>query len=192
MPFARRVVALRSGEIDIMVGLKDGHQENGDFVYLAPSYSVDKAYLFILAENRPLITESADLDGKLIGATIDEHDKYKPEEQWLHGAKLIPVSLLQQKIDMLLLGRTDLFKHFLFSAQRAIEKRQLSDRVVLAQYQRPEMTHYYFALSTKSAHFSRRNELQDIIAKELAKGSFQQIMSEHYKMLDTNSEAHSD
>lgn len=34
MLFARRIKALRKGEIDIMVGLQQGHEESMDFTYL--------------------------------------------------------------------------------------------------------------------------------------------------------------
>lgn len=188
MPFARRVTALRHGKIDIMVGLKDGHQENEEFVYLKPSYSIDKGYFFILAKNHGLMTGPADMEDKLIGVTIDEHRNLKPEGRSLNGAKLIPVNSLQQKIDMLLLGRTDMFRHFLNSTQRALTNQGFKDKIVLAQYQLPEETHYYFALSTKSPFFAKRRQFEAFIAKELEKGSFQNIMAEHYRSLDKKRE----
>lgn len=181
MPYARRIQALRNGNIDIMVGLKEGHDTNGEFVYLHPSYESMRSGFFVLAKNSHKITTKNDLEGLLMATTIDESAQNKHRHDDLYGLELVPVGSLNQKIEMLLRNRVDMFNHFSDSTIRTLRNRNLSDIIVPADFQRPEISDYYFAVSTKSPWLAQKTHFESVLSVEVAKASFKKIRKQHYQ-----------
>jgi ABC-type amino acid transport substrate-binding protein len=180
MPFARRVLALRNGDIDIMLGLREGIETRGDFIYLEPSYEILKTGYFILKENYDKVNSEDDLSGLLLGASIVRSSAFTGSLLLEHGVQLVPVSTLQQKIDMLIKGRTDLFSHFIQSTRLVLEDRGLKNKIVLSKIQSHENIHYFFALSTLSPHFDKRHQFEKMLKEQVAKGAFIALCKSHY------------
>ncbi len=178
MPFARRLQALKNGEIDIMVGLKGTHNENGQFVYVRPSYEKLRTGWFVLASSKHILTKAEHKSRLTMGITIDEKTKIdKAQERY--GA-IVPVTDLRQKIELLLLGRIDSFSHFEASAKKVIREMGLEQQVVLAPYQDQQTRPYHVAISSQSQLVGRIAELEQIIRKGVADGDFLNIREFHY------------
>ena len=71
MPFARRVQALRNGELDVMVGIQYGHANKDDIVYLQPAYEELSHNYFVLNERQDNLISSASLHGLIMAVTIN-------------------------------------------------------------------------------------------------------------------------
>lgn len=182
MPFARRVKALRLGNIDLMVGLQKGHDENNEFNYVYPSYEQLKHALFVRKKEFDLIKRPADLSELSAAVTINA--RYYEDLYTYAAENLVKVSTLEQKIALLLKGRVDTFVHFKESARPVIEQMGLNDEIVLAEYQPDQQIEYFVAVSKNSPFFEHLSKLQQILHEGLIAGDFAKIRYEHYLSLE--------
>lgn len=178
MPFARRVQALCSGDIDIMVGLQQGHEGKDGLIYLYPNYEQLSHSLFILKKHKFRLHRSEDLRDISVAITIDA--QYFDDFYKYSGNGVIKVSTLEQKISLLQKGRIDAFIHFKESAMPLIKQKGLSQQIVLANYQPTQKRKYYVAISTNSNLLEHRDTLTQLIKKGIATGEFAAIRTKHY------------
>jgi polar amino acid transport system substrate-binding protein len=178
MPFARRVVALQSGKIDLMVGMQREDEAQDDIIYIYPGYEQLRHTFFVLASNKAQLTSFDDLLQLNIGVTI--HAKYYQHFQQQEGLCLIAVSTLKQKIELLLKGRIDTFIHYQESTEPVIRQRQLENKVVMAPYQPTEYNEYYVTISEKSRLYPYQETLQKVIKAAVDNHDFIRIRAKHY------------
>lgn len=176
MPFARRIDALEQGKIDIMVGLKRSYAQAG-FEYLEPPYEALSNTYYVRAAETDTLNSASDLSSLILGITIDNpnsqldtHGKYRA---------VVRVTSLEQKIQLLHLGRIDAFAHFQGSSQLKIEQLNLEDAIVEAPYQPGKVRNYYVALSTASPFYSDKDKLTEIIRRGVENGDFAAIRLAH-------------
>lgn len=183
MPLARRLKAIRAGDIDIMVGAKRTYQPNGDFVYLQPSYESLGSSYYIAKHNIDRLNVKSDLSKLIVGMTIDDryHQKLAKED----GIEFVLVSSLRQKINMLKLGRIDTFIHFTSSADLKIKQLHLEEELIHARFQ-PSKREYFVLLSTVSRFMERKIEIESIIANGVESGDFAEMRKTHYANKDTD------
>ena len=180
MPFARRVVALQSGQIDLMVGMQREDNTQDDIIYIYPGYEQLRHTFFVLAPNQTKLTSFADLVKLNIGVTI--HAKYYQHFQEQQGLSLIAVSTLKQKIELLLKGRIDTFIHYQESTEPLLKKMQLDNQVVIAPYQPTEYNEYYVTISEKSRLFPYQETLQKVVKAAVENNDFNRIREAHYQL----------
>ncbi|WP_340679299.1 ABC transporter substrate-binding protein [Paraglaciecola sp.] len=178
MPFARRVVALQSGQIDLMVGMQREKDTQDDIIYIYPGYEQLRHTFFVLASNQTELTNFDDLLQLNIGVTI--HAKYYQHFQQQEGLHLIAVSTLKQKIELLLKGRIDTFIHYQQSTEPLLKQMQLENRVVIAPYQPTEYNEYYVTISLKSRLYPYQETLQKVIKEAVDNHDFIRIREKHY------------
>ncbi|WP_026375313.1 substrate-binding periplasmic protein [Aestuariibacter salexigens] len=181
MPFARRLKSLRDGDIDIMVGLREGIEAGDDFVFLEPSYETIKTGFFALKENQHKY-HNDNLKGVTLATTIAKKSDLQNSFSVQQDMKLVPVSTLEQKINLVLMGRTELFHHFIHSTLPALKERDLQDKIVLTDVERADHTRYYFAVSKHSPFYQRRLELEALIARLVDQQIFALIREQHYSL----------
>jgi ABC-type amino acid transport substrate-binding protein len=179
MTYNRRITSLRSGVIDIMTGLRSTFPENGDFVYLQPSYTSTSNAYFIRNDQRTRLSTIRDLDGKTIAITANDKPYISALEKL--GAKVVVILSLEQKIKLLQRKRIDAFEHVQSSGLSEIAKKGLSEQIIVAPYKTASVNHFHFALSTGSELMSRKSEIEAIIARAVEMGTFAKIRAEHYK-----------
>ncbi len=195
MPYARRILALRNGQIDIMVGFRERIDTNNEIVYISPHYEELKTAIYVLAKNHHKYQSNEDLNGLTMGTTIG----YKPDirSNLINsvGLNLVRVTSLEQKIEMLLKERTDMFTHFEQSTLPMLKQKGLVDKVVLANIQFPFTTKYYVALSTKSDFFVHKEKLSKAINRLIQKGAFRAVRDAHYSrsnVIQNTEKSHAD
>ena len=115
MPFPRRLKSLRSGGIDIMVGLKHTHIEHNDFIFLQPSYESLRNAYFVRLKDKDKLQSRDDMEKLTIGITSDEKEQLNIISE--DGLSYVTLITLKQKIEMLMKGRIDMFTHFALSNQ---------------------------------------------------------------------------
>ena len=178
MPISRRIRALKQGEIDIMVSISDSLPENDDFYKLSPSYEQISSQYFLRSEDVEKLSSRKDLKKLIVGMTIDKQARFKWLEQ--DHFETIYVGTLEQKIELLTLGRIDSFLHFEQSAQRVIELKGLNEKISIAPFQSGVTSDYYFAISTKSPLYKNREKFEVIIKQGVESKDFQRIREAHY------------
>ncbi|WP_241737541.1 substrate-binding periplasmic protein [Neptunicella marina] len=179
MPFARRISALRQGQIDLMVGMQRENSLQDDVIYLQPHYEELQHTFFVLKTQQSSINSFEDLQDKTIGVTI--HAKYYHQFNSQTDLALVAVSSLKQKIELLQKGRIDTFIHYKESTLPTLEKMGLSDKIVIANYQPTESHPYFATITTKSRLFERKDEVEKIIQQGVANGDFKRIRQLHYQ-----------
>lgn len=178
MPFARRLQALRNGSIDIMVGMQRENSYQDEIIYIYPAYEKLRHTFFVLKDNQAKLASLNDLRDLNIGVTI--HAKYYKKFQQQQDLRVVPVSSLKQKIELLLKGRIDTFIHYQESTEPLLIKQQLSDKIVLAAYQPTEFNQYFVTISQKSRLLPYQNKLSAIIKHATENGDFELIRRQHY------------
>ncbi|MEW9798400.1 substrate-binding periplasmic protein [Alteromonas sp. CYL-A6] len=180
MPFARRIDALKEGQIDLMVGLKRAYPEQG-FVYIEPGYETLRNAYFVRANEKHRIQSRSDLAGLAIGVTIDN-----PASLMEVGSayrQVVSVTSLEQKIQLLHMGRIDIFAHFQSSSEMKIDELGLTGDIVPADFQPGAVRQYFVALSTVSPLYQQRDAITAIIARAVENGDFARIRLKHESVL---------
>lgn len=179
MPYARRIQALKKGDIDIMVGLKGDQPDSTGFYKLQPAYEKLQTIHFIKSDNAHRLVSRSDLSKLVLGMTIDEKQLLDQAEKEFY--EIIPVTTLNQKIELLMLGRIDTFLHFEHSARLMIDQKGLSEVIVPAPYQSSGFRNYHVTISTQSPLFLYKEKLERIIREGVQVGDFLHIRHSHYE-----------
>ena len=180
MPFARRVVALQSGQIDLMVGMQRESSREDDIIYIYPAYEKLRHTFFVLTSNQEKLRSFDDLLQLNIGVTI--HAKYYQHFQQQPDLSLIAVSTLKQKIELLRKGRIDTFIHYQESTEPLLTRMHLDSEVVIAPYQPTEYNEYYITIGKKSRLFPYREKLERVMKTVVENGEFIHIRQQHYQL----------
>ena len=180
MPFARRVVALQSGKIDLMVGMQREDSRDDDIIYIAPGYEKLRHTFFVLADNQAKLRNFDDLLQLSIGVTI--HAKYYQHFQQQPALSLIAVSTLKQKIELLRKGRIDTFIHYQESTDPVLKRMGLDTEIMVAPYQPTEYNEYYITISKNSRLFPYREKLERVVKTAVENGDFIHIRQQHYQL----------
>ncbi|WP_100642655.1 substrate-binding periplasmic protein [Alteromonas facilis] len=181
MPFARRVASLRSGEINLMVGIKSLHKEVG-FEFLQPSYETLQSTYFVRAADFSKYTTKDSFRQANAALTID-NESMLTRAQDLFSA-IVTVSNLEQKIRLLQIGRVDTFVHFESSAQYMIHQMGLQNELVPAAIQISQPLEYFVAIHTLSSLYESKDKLEAVIAEGVRKGDFIRLRREHEAILE--------
>jgi len=176
--YAQRIELLRAGRIDIMVGLKDEHITQGDFIYLKPSYDQLTNNVFVLKKNRNKYKTLTDLRKARIAFTPDNTAIDKEIE--LLGIDFIPAPYVKQKIELLQKGRVDAFVYFKDSALKKVKAMGLENEIVPANLAPFTTREHFIALSTHSPLMAEKEKLTAIIENGLQNGDFARIRKQHY------------
>ncbi len=182
MPFARRVASLRSGEINLMVGLKSLHKEVG-FEFIRPSYETIQSKYFIRAEDIEKFSSIEAFNHANAAFSIDDN-KMLTEAQTIFDG-IVKVTSLEQKIRLLLKGRVDTFIHFESSARYMIKILGFEDEIVAANFQFSQPLDYFVAIHTDSPLYAHKERLQAIIQSAVENGDFTAIRRQHEEQLES-------
>ena len=178
LPFARRLDALRKGDIDLMVGLQRTEETQDEVVYLYPGYEALRHTFFVLKDENHKLKDFSDLKQLNVGVTI--HAKYFERFSKENALAMIGVSTLKQKIHLLENGRIDTFLHFKESTLPTLERMKLDEKIVLADYQPNERADYYFAMSLNSPLIALKKKFEQAIRAGVETGKFAEIRQQHY------------
>ena len=179
MPYSRRIRALKKGEIDIMVGISSSLQESNEIYKLSPAYEQIQSQYFVRNEDASNFSKEEDLQQLVVGMTINKQETYKKLEQ--EHEETVYVSTLEQKVELLVLGRIDAFLHFKQSAQRLIEQKGLKDKIRVLPFQGGVKDHYHFGISTQSPFYQHREMFEAVIKQGVESQDFQRIRMAHYQ-----------
>ena len=185
MPFARRLLQIKNGQLDLIVGIQKTEDRQDEFIYIFPHYELLSHRIFTLKNNRHLIQKYQDLSGKVIG--VNRNSKYfMPFDNNESIVKFKARGVLQN-IELLKRNRIDAFMHYEESTAPLLDELDLSDEVVKSVYQPNIEIRHYIAISKSSALNSRLGELEKIVENAVKNKDFLNIRLNHYAQMNIKS-----
>jgi len=179
MSFARRIQQLKTGKLDLMVGLQQTKKREDEFIYIFPAYETLRFRFYSLKENSDSFTEYKDLQGKDVG--VIRHAKYFSTFDLDKNIKKHSVSALKQNIELLLHKRIDAFIHYEESTSPILEQLNSTDKVVKTLYQPQHEYYHYLVISSHSPLTYLQTRLEGIVKDAVKNGDLSHIRAEHYR-----------
>lgn len=178
MPFARRILEVQKGNLDIIVGLDYSQQRTKELIFIYPAYEKLSFRFFALNSRSNDIKNYEDLIGKIIGV-IRGAQYYVGFEQD-KSLKKYNLKSLDNGINMLLHGRIDLLIHYEESTLAMLTALNVADRISKTYYQPKHSNEHYIAISKKSPLVNKQQQLKVIIEKGIKQQDFIQMRLKHY------------
>ncbi|GGF61964.1 substrate-binding periplasmic protein [Alteromonas lipolytica] len=178
MPYARRLIELDDGSLDLMVGVSTSAPIGGHTVLIYPAYDSLQLGIYVLKGNENSINQAQDLRQHILSLT-----RYADSDAVLQDipeSHIVPARSLEQKIEMLLKGRLDAFIHVAPSTNLRLQQMGLATQIVPAAYQPSLELKQYVAVSKKSWLYQHIAKLESIISQGVANGDFAAIRREYY------------
>lgn len=178
LSFARRLRALKNGDLDLLVGLQIPQQRSTRLIYIEPPYQELASTIFMRVQEAEQVNEYQDLNDLRIAIT----EKVTYFDQFDNDRKLskIAVDSLQQKIHLLTMQRVDAFIHNKDSTQATLKAMELTNQVVTANYQPEQVRKYHFAINRTSFLGSHQKAIVSLVEQGINNGDFQRIREQHY------------
>jgi len=179
MPFARRLHQLKTGKLDLMIGLQRTEHREDDYIYIFPPYETLKYRFYSLKEKSVEIANYKDLYNRKVG--IHRHSKYYKIFDDDSNIERYPLSTLKQKIKLLLHKRIDVFVHYEESTLPALKELGLEDKIVKTYYQPEHDNQHYLVISSQSSLIPVKTKLENIIKEAIKNGDLLNIRLAHYR-----------
>lgn len=178
MPYARRLLELDSGDLDLMVGVSNTAPIGENVIRLQPAYESLSIAIFVLAGNENRFNTMESIQSHTIGVT-----RYTSRQTILGNMpkeNIVPAHSLEQKIDLLLKHRVDSFLHVKQSTILTLEELELTNNIVLADYQPPKEYEQHIAINRNSWLWDHKDQIEKIIKNGIAKGDFAELRKRYY------------
>ncbi len=174
--FARRLVLMKQGKIDICSGLHNTMGRERYIYFIEPAYkTVSKKVFIVLKGNKGIIKEYDDLYrlsiGTIIGAAYFE--KFDNDRRLIK----VKVSNAEQKFDMLMNNRVNTVIHSYEGALKTIHKMGIADKVETAEYYHLDNIPVYIGISKKSDIINRAKEVEHVIREIVGAGGIDRLLS---------------
>lgn len=179
MPLARRIIEVRKGNLDLIIGLKYSKERAKELVYIYPAYENISFKFFALNRDASHLTRYEHLLSKHIG--VVRGAKYYDAFEQDNNLKKYEVKSLDSSIKMLLHGRIDLFIHYEESTMVMLKALQVEGEISQTKYQLNHNHEHYVAVSKHSPLFAKQQQLKAIIEKGLKQRDFIQLRLNHYQ-----------
>jgi len=187
MPFARRLLQIENGQLDLIVGIQKTEQRQDEFIYILPHYESLSHRIFTLKENHLNIKSYRDLAGKYIG--VNRYAKYFQPFDGDEKINKFRASGVVQNIELLLRGRIDAFMHYEESTLPLLARLGEKNKIAKSLYQPAFETRHYLAISSHSKLAARKEELKSIVERAVKNNDLLNIRLNHYADIHANNNA---
>jgi len=162
-PFARCLALVKTGQADMVMGLKKSTKRAQYLTFIEPPYLLQHKPLrfFTLASKSVNIEKFEDLDQLLVG--VLRGGVYYEKFDKSNAIKKVSVTSRDQLVKMLLKGRIDTFLEREETISPLLSREEYQQKITLAQYQYNKTVASYIAISKKS----KINHLAQHISKAL-------------------------
>ncbi len=182
--FARRLVFLDEGKIDICIGIYKTPEREKYIHFIQPPYRINSnKYFFVLKENKSLLQKYEDLYHLDIGTSINS----LYFERFDNDRKLskVKVKTTEQRFRMLLLNRIDVVINSYLGGQAIVNKLGIDDKVEIADYYHSETRSVHVGVSRKSPLIKKLNVIEPAIKKMINDGEITRISDDYYARILT-------
>lgn len=182
IPFARRLLQLENGKIDLLAGLlKDESRERYAY-YLSTPYKnrTNKIFLMRNGEGKHL-QKFEDLYKLDVGVQIGSKYFTKFDED--PKIVKIPSTDDESRIRMLLKNRFDALIHTEIYATHIVYKLGLQDKVEVAPFRYTNYNPVYIAISKQSELFKRKTELDKVFTQMVESGEMDKVIQSYFESI---------
>lgn len=183
--FARKLVLMEQGRIDICAGLHRNKERERYIRYVDPPYLKFSGKYFFIKKGSPVKLETYDdLHGLKVATSINSRyfDKFDSDPQIIKA----PVSKVEQKFRMLAKGRVDAVVHSYSGGMDMIQRLGLQDEIVVADFRYLVSNPIYIGVSRRSRLMKRIDEIEELVSGMVKDGEFARIVDEHYFSLESS------
>jgi len=179
MPFARRIIEVKKGNLDLIIGLHHTKERASDLIFILPAYEKLSFRYFSVKQNTESINSYSDLHGKIIGVIrgATYFSSFEQDEE----LQKYSFSNLKTSIDMLLNGRIDLFVHYEESTIPMLKLMKVDHLITKTKHQPNHSDDHYLAISKYSPLAAKTEQLKEIIERGIRQQDFIQLRLEHYQ-----------
>jgi len=179
MPFARRIIEVKKGNLDLIIGLHHTKERASGLIFISPAYEQLSFRFFSLNANAMTIGSYNDLAGKTIG--VIRGAKYFSTFEQDNKLKKYPLKNLKTNIDMLLHGRIDLFVHYEESTIPMLKLMGVEHLIKKTNHQPNHGDDHYLAISKISPLAAKSEQLKAIVERGIDQQDFIELRLEHYQ-----------
>nr|WP_161626869.1 transporter substrate-binding domain-containing protein [Desulfospira joergensenii] len=184
-PFARRLLLMKSGEIDIMGGLLKRRSRQSYIYFVSPPYVKSSRKIFFVRKGEAKRIQSyGDLYGLEIGTKINS--KYFPRFDQDEKLKKQPVSSVEQNFRKLLLKRIDAVIYSYRSGYTTMMKMGITDQVEPAIYYFAGKNSVYIGISKKSPLMAEKDRVEAVVKEMVDSGEMESLIKKFYDYLPKN------
>ncbi|WDP91181.1 MAG: transporter substrate-binding domain-containing protein [Desulfobacter sp.] len=181
-PFARRLLLMKSGKIDIMGGLLKRESRMAYIHFVSPPYvKTCRKVFFVRKGEARRIQAYEDLYGLEIGTKI--HSKYFPRFDQDKNLNIQPVSSLEQNFKKLLLKRIDAVIYSYRSGYTTMMKMGITDQVEPAVYYFEGKNAVHIGISKKSPLMAEKDRVASVVKEMVESGEMKSIIDAFYTYL---------
>lgn len=179
VPFARRLLQLKTGQIDLLVGILKNPEREDYAYFLTPPYKEKTNKIFIMRKGEGnQLKQYEDLYNLTVGVQIGS--KYFP--RFDEDLKIHKISSTEDesRLKMLLKNRFDALIHTEFYGTYLIYELGLQKQVEIAHYKYTKRNPVYMAISKKSPLFKRKDELQAVFGQMVQSGEIDTVIHTYF------------
>jgi ABC-type amino acid transport substrate-binding protein len=179
MPFARRLIELEKGNIDLMVGLSKTTERARKIFFVEPPYYHYQTSFFIRKGEDDKLTNWASLQKLRVGLIINSKQFPKFDQDNIIDKHF--VSSKEQLIRMLATNRIDTFIDVQDAGVRKINELGLAETLHLASFQPNKGSPIYIGISRKSNLMNRRKDIKSALDIIIQSNEYKILRERHYK-----------
>ena len=178
-PFKRRLQFMKTGTIDLMVGLLRRPEREAYIHYVSPPYKnrSDTAF-FVKKGAGSLITQYEDLYCLKVGTNIGSKYFHRFDRDTKIDKESVPQETLNFR--KLILGRVDAVIQAEPYGIELTHEMGLADQIDIAEYRFKKEKHVYIGISKKSSMMTRLDQIEPIIQKMIKDEEIRALISRHY------------
>lgn len=183
--FARRLVFMEEGRIDICVGLFRTPEREKYVFFVDPPYRTHtNRYFFVLKGKKASIQKYEDLYHLDIGTGINAlyFERFDNDP----NLSKVRVKKTEQRFKMLLLNRVDAVINGLMGGQAIINTLGIGRQVEIADYYYTDTRPVYVGISKKSRLAKRLSEVETVVGKMMANGEIVRIRKDYIEYIAGN------
>lgn len=178
IPYARRLRELNRGGIDMMVGVSNSAPIGDHVVRIDPPYESLSIAIFTRTDYPDKIDTMAALTKLSIAVTRSSSRQTILSQFDEH--LIVEANDIEQKIDLLLKRRVDVFLHVKQSSLLKLEDLGLQDEIRLIDFQPPKDYEQHIAISRFSWLWDYRHQIENVIKRGITNGDFALIRRQYY------------
>lgn len=179
VPFARRLLQLKIGEIDLLAGILKNDEREEYAYFLTPPYKQKTNKIFIMRQGEgKQLKRYEDLYKLRIGVQIGS--KYFPRFDDDRKIHKYASTADGNRLKMLLNNRFDVLIHTELYGSYIIYDLGLQDKVEIAPYKYTKRNPVYMTISKKSKLYERKDELKKVFSQMMESGEMDMVIHSYF------------
>lgn len=181
-PFARRLMQLKIGEIDLLAGLLKDEIREGYAYFLSVPYKRKSNKIFIMRKGEGAKLQRYE-DLYNLRVSVQVGSKYFSRFDKDPKINKYASTNDESRLQMLLKSRFDALIHTELYGTYIVHNLGLQDRLEVAPYKYTKHNPVYIAISKKSDLYQRKTELDKVFSQMVESGELDEVIQSYFKKI---------